>query len=77
LQKLPKKSNLLNENAHILKSLKLFLRYRPIVRPFEIATMGQKYEFLAKIFFLQKWIFIVAFDRISLVLNVFIKNLVK
>jgi hypothetical protein len=35
--------------------------------------MDQKYEFLAKIFFLLKWIFIVAFDIISLVLNVFIE----
>jgi hypothetical protein len=37
--------------------------------PIEIATMGQKDEFLAKIFIIQKWIFIVAFDKISLVLN--------
>jgi hypothetical protein len=32
--------------------------------PIEIATMDKKYEFSIKIFFLQKWIFIVAFDRI-------------
>jgi hypothetical protein len=37
--------------------------------------MDQKYEFLTKHFLLQKWIFIVAFDIISLVLNVFIKQL--
>jgi hypothetical protein len=47
------------------------------VRPIEIATLGQKHEFSATHFILQKWIFIVAFDGISLVLNVFIEILVK
>jgi hypothetical protein len=38
--------------------------------------MGQKYEFLAKNCFLQKWILIVAFDGISLIFNFFTKYLV-
>jgi hypothetical protein len=45
--------------------------------PIETATMGQKYEFFAKIFFLQKLNFIIAIDEISLVFNVFTKYLVK
>jgi hypothetical protein len=36
-------------------------------------TLGQKYEFLAKIFLLQKSIFIVVFERNSLVFNVFVE----
>jgi hypothetical protein len=39
--------------------------------------MGQRYESLVKNCFLQKWILIVAFDGISLVLNVFIEILIK
>jgi hypothetical protein len=39
--------------------------------------MGQKFEFLTKIFFFQKWIFIAAFGRFSLVLKVFVEILVK
>jgi hypothetical protein len=39
--------------------------------------MGQNYEFLAKVLFLQKWIFIVVFGTISLVFNVFVGILVK
>jgi hypothetical protein len=45
--------------------------------PIKIATMGQKYEFLAKNYFLRKWVFIAVFDRISLVFNVFVEILVK
>jgi hypothetical protein len=45
--------------------------------PIGIATMGQKYQFLTKKFILKNWIFIDAFDRNSLVSNVFIEILVK
>jgi hypothetical protein len=39
--------------------------------------MDQKYEFLTKNFFIQKWIFIIVFGRISLIFNLFTKILVK